>query len=637
MEHAREARRAVTGDSALRSYQAEARGFVYFFVDREDTGERVLVKADQIALEVYWRSPGQTHQRIVGRRDEKQLPTNIHYHLDHLTVVQDDFGDRIRLGEGDEVASVIHPVAPGSASFYDYRVTDSVTVSFPGGQEPVRVYEVQVRPRSPDAPGFLGSIFLDRDTGAIVRMRFTFTSSAYVDPYLDYIRISLDNSRWLGKFWLPYRQQVEIRRELPQLDLPAGSLIRGRYEIGGYRFDQDLPDGLFRGPRVTALPPSRQKEWDFQQDLYSQLDREGLRPTPELSEVRRTATEMAAERYLSGLGRLRFYVPDASHVLRYDRAEGLFLGAGVSYRPSSSVTLRPTLGYAFARERPALSLDVEAGDTRLVGFWNELRDLGGLPGSSRIVNTLAASLADRDYLDPWFASGVRLARTFSVGERMALTASLGWERQASATDVLAAWDGASDFRPVLPVEEGDLWAAQASLTRELEGGHGFRGAADVTLGHFRGEGFATLRTRLGWRRTWLSQGVGLSASAHAGATTSRAPAQELFLLGGRETLPGYDYRSLVGDRFWLLRVEGSRDLVRPWVSLRAFGSMGRTYLGGHAVPEGWQVREPRIARFSAGVGLGLLWNVLQIDLARGLNGGRWVWIFSVNRTFWSWL
>ena len=78
------------------------------------TDDLTLIKADQIALEVYWRAPADTRQRIVGLRDQRVLPTNIRYHLDHLTVVQDDFGDLIRLGDGDEVEAVVHPAAPGS-------------------------------------------------------------------------------------------------------------------------------------------------------------------------------------------------------------------------------------------------------------------------------------------------------------------------------------------------------------------------------------------------------------------------------------------------------------------------------------------------------------------------------------------
>ena len=128
IEAARELRQGVTGDPTLRSYSSQARGYVYFYLDREDTGERILVKTDQIALEVFWEAPRNFKQRIVGLRDEKSLPTNINYHLDHLVVVQDEFGERIRIGDGDEVEAVVHPVALGSESVYDFLLSDSITI-----------------------------------------------------------------------------------------------------------------------------------------------------------------------------------------------------------------------------------------------------------------------------------------------------------------------------------------------------------------------------------------------------------------------------------------------------------------------------------------------------------------------------
>ena len=60
----------------------------------------------------------ETRQRIVGMRDQKVLPTNIKYHLDHLTVVQDDFGDVIRIGDGDEVSTVLHPACANVARYH---------------------------------------------------------------------------------------------------------------------------------------------------------------------------------------------------------------------------------------------------------------------------------------------------------------------------------------------------------------------------------------------------------------------------------------------------------------------------------------------------------------------------------------
>jgi hypothetical protein len=254
---ARTLRSAAVVDSSFQSYQATARGYVYFFFDRPDRPERTLVKADQVALDVYWQAPSSTKQMIVGQRDEKLLPTDIRYHLDHLTVVQDDFGDAMRMGDGDEVEAVVHPVAAGSEGVYDFQLVDSLSIRYAGGTEEIRVYQVRVRPRDFERPGFVGTIYLDRASAAIVRMSFSFTPASYVDPYLDYIRVSLDNSLWLGRHWLPYRQEVEIRREIPVLDVMTGSVIRGRFDVGNYEFNTALPLSLFAGPRVSAASPAQ--------------------------------------------------------------------------------------------------------------------------------------------------------------------------------------------------------------------------------------------------------------------------------------------------------------------------------------------------------------------------------------------
>ncbi|HKK93881.1 MAG TPA: hypothetical protein VJ925_10630, partial [Longimicrobiales bacterium] len=250
VDRARATRAGTRSEEGLRSYSAEADGYVYFYIDRPEVEERTLIRTDQLALEVLWRTPGLTRQRIVGRRNEESLPTTIRYHLDHLSVVQDEFEDVIRLGDGDEVSDVTHPVAPGAEQVYDYRVADSLTLSF-GGAQQVRVYELQVRPKRPDLPGFVGTVYLDRERASIVRMAFTFTPASYVDPYVDYIRISLDNALWLDEFWLPYRQEAEIRRELPELDFLAGSVIRARFRVGDYRFNVPLPETVFGGRKVV--------------------------------------------------------------------------------------------------------------------------------------------------------------------------------------------------------------------------------------------------------------------------------------------------------------------------------------------------------------------------------------------------
>lgn len=664
VERARAVRWSNAVDTAFRSYQAEAQGYVYFFIDRPDTEERTLIKADQIALEVFWQAPNLTRQRIVGLRDRKVLPTNIRYHLDHLTVVQDDFGDFIRLGDGDEVEEVLHPLGPASERTYDFRLTDSLTLSYggPSGTQTVRVYEVQVRPRDFDRPGFIGSVYLDRDLAAVVRMSFTFTPASYVDPYLDYIRISLDNALWLGRYWLPYRQEAELRRELPALDFLAGSIIRGRFEIGGYDFNVPLNPQTFAGRRVTAVPRAQRETFPFERGLFDDLEEEGLTPAPALEDIRARALEMAGTRYLTGLAPVRLHVPSASHALRYNRAEGTYLGAGTQLRPSGPAVVRLAAGYAFAAARASATVGLTTEEGSIVpdvrAYRSDLRDLGGGAGTSGVLNTLATAIGIGDYLDPYYATGLALTLTgrdaaaplgvrltFEKHSRARMVIGEGDER-AEAADAAPTSGGSRShstpapggthrLRPTPAVPEGLFGTAEAWLATELPGAG--EGRVRSLLGRFEDRTFVGWDIHARWLRARSETGWSAALEVSGGMISGGAPAQALTYLGGRGTLPGYGYRAFTGSRWGLLRAEGSHPLLRPWVGLRVFTTVGFTHLPTPHAPPGWQAQDSDGLRPSVGMGLSLGWDVLRLDLARGLRGGRWTLDFSVDPRFRAWL
>jgi hypothetical protein len=630
VRRARLLRRSAVVDSTFRSYRADARGYVYFFIDRPDSEERTLVKADQIALEIAWGAPNRTTQRIVGLRDEKLLPTNIRYHLDHLTVVQDDFGDRIRIGDGDEVSEVLHPMAPGGPTVYDYSLSDSLSIRYGGADEEVRVYEVRVRPKDPAEPAFVGSVYVDRANAAIVRMRFTFTPASYVDPYLDYIRISLDNSLWESRHWLPYRQQVELRRELPQLDFLAGSVIRGRFEIDGYAFNVELPDASFPPYRVTAAPEAEREAFAFERGLFDDLEEEGLSTPPSLDEVRERAREILRGRALSGLAPFRLHVRSVSDVVRYNRAEGLFMGAGLRVRPGSSSGARFAAGYAFSRKRPSLSLTASGPPLRVVpvieAYWDELRDIGPLPATAPLLGSLGGMFFDEDFLDPFFARGGRLALR---GPRPGAGAEIGLRLERHRSGTLTV-DG--DFRPILPVEKGVLAALEVATPVPLPlGGRGNAAASAAALG---GRRFATLRGSGQWELGPVGARLRGVLRWDAGIVSGQAPPQARFLMGGAGTLPGYDLRAFQGRGFWLLRLEGTRALIGPWFGLRAFAAVGATHLADvDRLPPGWTAGDTDGPLTSLGAGISIGWDVLRLDFARGLRHGRWEAILSVEPRF----
>ncbi len=641
VERAREQRQSLVVDSAMHSYRAQARGRVYFFMDRPDQDLRSLVKADQIALEVMWRAPSLTRQHIAGLRDQKFLPTDIRYHLDHLTVVQDDFGDLIRMGDGDEVAAVAHPVAPGAESIYDYRLVDSLTIRFPDATGEVRVFELRIRPKSLEKPGVIGSVFLDQATGAIVRMNFSFTPVSYVDPYVDYIRVSLDNSLWMGRHWLPYRQEIEIRREIPLLDFMAGSIIRGKYEVRDYEFNVDFPPGTFIGERrITSASPNQRRAFAFEEGLLDDLDREGLAPTPALEDVEAQVREVVEDRYLTGLAPLRFHLPRISEAFRYNRGEGLHLGGGATFRPAERLRLRGSAGYAFGRAEPsgAITIEPARGDRfrpEVAVYWNELRDMGGHPGAPPLENTIAALSGEEDFLDPYFARGAALTLRSGVGIT-GPSLTLRWEQHHQGANVVSDDPESSDWRPVRGIDRGELGLAELTVPATLPGK--METTLTLSVGRLEANTFGTADIETARSFELAPNGAHARLSAAAGWVSGAGPAQALHLLGGRHTLPGYDYRDFVGDAYWLLRGETTIPVYAPWVGIRLIGAVGATYLGGdRTLPPRWVAQDSDGVRTSLGAGLSMAWDIMRVDLARGIRGGHWEAVFSVSPGLAPWL
>jgi hypothetical protein len=182
-------------------------------------------------------------------------------------------------------------------------------------------------------------------------------------------------------------------------------------------------------------------------------------------------------------------------------------------------------------------------------------------------------------------------------------------------------------------------------------------STDVQLEPGRFEGTSYLRLLATGALELRSDDLASDATlrATAGITSDETPAQRQFLLGGRHTLPGYDYRGFAGTRLGLLELELARDIAAPYLRVRALGAVGWTE-GGSV---GRLIRAPILieplpggpvpsypidpipdtdgARASVGVGVAGFWDQLRLDLVRGVNGGEWQLLFSVAPDFWSML
>jgi hypothetical protein len=642
-------------EGRLTDYRAHADGHIYFLYDLGPNTERHLVKADQLALQLFWRSPARARQVIVGRREEKALPTNIRYHLDHLTVVLDNLDDRIRLGEGSEVRDVLHPAAVGALDYYDYRLADSLTLELP--DRSVRVYKVEMRPADPRSAGTVGAIYLDRGLADIVRMEFTFTASSYLDETLDYFNIRLENALWDGRYWLPYRQGIELRRGIDFVNFPAGGIIRAEFKISDYEFNVGTPERFFRGPQVSALPAEVREAYEFDGGLYDALDPAVAVAPPSLEAIREEATRIVARSYLQPSKGFRLAVPGVSSVFRFRRAEGFYAGPGLARDYPNGGSALWLGGYSIAAEKWQLygrlrTPLVGVYDIELSGYLDRAADVSPWRASSGVISTLAALLSGEDYRNDYWTSGGTLSVGRPWGDSRVLV-SAAWERWRPAR-LEADANIDRSYRDVRVLDSGDVAWFSLEVKRppvgavEAVGGLSWEGrvegATPSIVGDFEYAHLA-LRGEAFWPR--LSAGTGLRLSAVAGGVAGSAiPAQRLFPLGGRGSVRGYGFHGYVGNVYGTLGIELSRPIWYPFVSLDLFVDAGWAGIEGNSAREavtvwnsaGEVVEETPGALVGIGAGAGFVFDILWLEIARGVvHGGRWEVVVRVRSEFWEWL
>ncbi|MSR06367.1 MAG: hypothetical protein EXR93_04750 [Gemmatimonadetes bacterium] len=644
------ARRAtVQADSGLRSFRARAHGFV-FFLGQLGEGFREpprLIKSDQLELEVYWRAPGLSKQIIIGRRDRRDLPTDIQYHRDHLGIVQNNFGDSIRLGEGDEVRDVPHPLSAAGPTLYDYALTDSLTIELP--DRAVRVYRVDVRPRAFDAPRLAGAIYLDVEQAEPVRFQFNFTPAAYLDNTVEDITVVLDNGLWFGKYWLPRRQEIEIRRRSSWLDLPARGIIRGRWEIGTYEFNPVIPPGTFApgAPEIVSIPIPARDTFHWNAPLADEIRRvAGPVEAADLESVRATIAAVVGRHVLASLPGSTPSFGSLSDILHVNRVQGLTFGAGWRVRPGvHRVVVSGAAGFGVADHRFTARLAI----SRPAGAWTwelrgarEVRDIGDEPVISGAQNSILAQERGVDFGDYVLLHVASLSVSRRVGPLGGVRFTAGAERPSSVG--LAARPATGQYRlnPALGGElrgvtrlvlehEGAALSGSASLSGRVL----VEAGATRTSRYVRGLASGSLRVAAG--------NTEVALDARGGWGSAGLPLDRGFVLGGRGTLPGEPVRAWGGRDIALARVEWRFPVPFPGLPLGAFGTTGnRATLAPFLAVGGAGGAMPGVpwlptsnARSSAGVAIELFHGLLRIEGGASLRGGRPEWSVDIRRDLWS--
>ena len=640
VDRAVERRRGSFADSSLQSFSARARGVVTFRAELgADLGRPArTLKADELSVEVYWQRPDRSKQIIRAWRDSTFLPTGLGYHRDHLGIVTDDFGPTIRLGDGDEVADVVHPLAPEGPGHYDYRRGDTVAIQTSAGR--LVLVSLEVRPKDLSQPAVVGTLFLDRDQAQVVRSELTFTPAAYRDRDLEDIVVRLERTLIENRYWLPLTQTIEIRRRSAVIDFPLRGVIRGDWRIGDYQLNPDLSTVVWSGASISGLRrPQPDTGWET--PLAEVVDSSlGPLSGQQLAVVRSAALRVARARMLDGLPRFGLSIESASEVLHANRVQGVVVGGGLAWRGAGFDRLKLGVGYGLGDRRVVGRIEA----ARAVGGWDVLArasraiaDVGGVAPSSRLVNSITQTWGD-DRADYVLVERVELEASRPSGASSRVAVAVGREGSAS----VAQRPGLATNRPNPMLGSSPLW----TVSGRVEAGRGGLGReATVRIAAELGISDSARYGRIvafGQASRPLGPGF-LGLRGMVGLATPEVPARRSFAFGGAGTMVGEAFRRYGGRRAawmaadWLVRVPG------PSIRLGLLGRTSPAIRLGPVVAlgiAGGQVGEVPWAPTSAvpivaGLAAELFDRSIRIEVGKSLRSSRRAAVtIDLNRAWW---
>ncbi len=677
--------RHAAEDAGVADYAARFRYRLSFGIGRRRWAAVPNAAVEEQEGRVEWARPNDLRVEILGRRavaSSSNLKLNSSF--DQPWFFPRGLSDSIRVfGNDIPPRAALHPLAADGPAWYHYAITDSVQVTTPEGRR-VKLISVQVLPRRKGPALVAGRLWFDAAEADLVRFAFRFVGTElWYDPdeegVKDARRINRIVSRILTldadleyalqgeRFWMPYRQVVSGRVELPWL----GSVVvpfEARTTFDDYTLNRGVPiaftvplppegsdsfawkerermrrdslreDGRRRrnGEEVPedSLAHTEAGRWENGRFEIHRAPAESLRAYGAWGDSLTLADDPVTDRLVrdvqSDLERLTVDLPPdltgrprhgflwerIPEMVRYNRVEGAAPGFGYMWQLPADrfTTLRVDGRFGFADQRvmAGLTLVREAPGAR----WTlrGLRDVASNDPFGRgnaFGNSLNALFAGHDDADYHLVHGGSLRREGSLGTGLELTTTLRVEDQRSVRREARSWlndalGGSGRFTRNPPITEGTYGGAEV----RLEGGAlGPRWSLTADVLGNTDRGTARLYGHLRWP-LWRGRAAAV-LTLRGGLATDQPLPQQAFRLGGQQTVRGFNYGTRGGQALWAaqLDVPLRHCIVRPVAFVDAGQSARAADLFGSRVLAG------------GGVGLALLGDLLRLDLSHPISRG----------------
>jgi hypothetical protein len=270
--------------------------------------------------------------------------------------------------------------------------------------------------------------------------------------------------------------------------------------------------------------------------------------------------------------------------------------------------------------------------------------LGEVPEVSGIRNSIASQEFGSDWTNPIAARGgvLRVEHLNGRGRRLAVEGLLRREN-ALTVRATSAW---GVFEPTIAAQALDRRALALSweTSQLIANGAGKRRAALRVMGSEiglpgSGEWGTKVARVAGEFELGLPLGRGrlVTRTIAAGLSRGAVPVQDAVRFGGPVTGPGYDFHSLVGGAGVSQRLEFQGRIPFLSIDLGRFGRVPGTLVLAPYLHGVW-IDRPLGTRSgwhpAAGLGSIGFFDLLRVDVARGLRDGRWTFSLDISRDLW---
>jgi hypothetical protein len=422
--------------------------------------------------------------------------------------------------------------------------------------------------------------------------------------------------------------------------------------------------GIFRGPEISLAPRGTPLPVPFEGQILDALPPDVRAVTDaDVAEVQEEARALVRSQALARTRGASLAARSFSDFARVNRVEGLAVGGGLTGRLGSgfSVTGRGRYGLSDerAKGRGELTYRRASGAGFTFAVYDDYREVGDQRETSQVISSIAAQEFGSDYTDLYGARGASLlVRSRPLA---GWTLSAESRRDAHTSQPVDAEPSNGRYKRTVAaslLKDRRIILAADRPTRLAPLGFEAQANAEASFISFAlPDGDARWMSRFALR-LGLEKPMGRSrfvSRSFAAWTTGGevVPNQNLVFLGGPTTAPGYDFHELTARAGAYERVEIQFPV--PFVSF-PLGRYGRTPASLTLAPffnAAW-IDRPVNPRFSpspprligasvpasgwhpsVGVGTLALFDLLRLDVARGLRDGRWTFNVDVSRDFWG--